>query len=310
MVAANSCQPDDLWDGQDAGRVMMSLSGDIEQQAVTRASDNGFAADDQVGIWAVNYDGDTPGTLALTGNQATNVRFTFDGTSTWTPDYDIYYKDKNTKVDLYGIYPYSSAITSIEALPFEVQEDQSTVSSHGNMGGYEASDFLWAKREAVTPTPSAVQLLFQHRMSCVVVMLNEGTGFAAGEFASLSKAVLINNVKRNATINLATGTVTATGTVPARGTVPAAYEGGFRAIVVPQSVAAASSLFSITIGGTAYTYSEGATVTYVSGTQHNFAVTINKKPDGGYDVTVSTSISAWTNDNSSHDFTAKEYPPI
>ena len=304
---AFGCQLDDSFEVPVEEKVPISLKGDINQLAVTRASDNGFAAGDQVGIWAVNYNEDTPGTLTLKDNQATNVRFTFDGSSTWTPDYDIYYKDKNTKVDIYGIYPYTSAISSIEAQPFEVQEDQSTISSHGSMGGYEASDFLWAKHEAAVPSPSVIQLLFQHKMSCVVVTLEKGTGFADGEFEALSQSVLINNVKRSALINLSTGEVTATGAVSARSTVPAAYENGFRAIVVPQTVSSANSLFSITLGGTAYTYSEGSAFTYVPGKQHNFTVTVDKKPDGGYNVTVQTTISAWTNDNSSHEFTAKEY---
>lgn len=302
-----ACQNQEDWDAPIEEKVPISLRGDINQLAVTRASDNGFAAGDQVGIWAVNYNEDTPGTLTLKDNQATNVRFTFDGSSTWTPDHDIYYKDKNTKVDIYGIYPYTSAISSIEAQPFEVQEDQSTISAHGSMGGYEASDFLWAKHEAAVPSPSVIQLLFQHKMSCVVVTLEKGNGFADGEFEALSQSVLINNVKRSALINLATGEVTATGAVSARSTVPATYENGFRAIVVPQTVSAASSLFSITLGGTAYTYSEGSAFTYVAGKQHNFTVTVDKKADGGYDVTVQTTISAWTNDNSSHEFTAKEY---
>ena len=309
MIAlAAACQQEPGFDRiPESGPIPISLASDINQLTVTRASDNGFAAGDQVGIWAVNFlDEDTPGTLALKDNQATNVRFTFDGSS-WASDYDIYYKDKNTKVDIYGVYPYSSAISSIEAWPFEVQEDQSTISSHGAMGGYEASDFLWAKREAVTPSPNTVQLLFQHKMSCVVVTLEEGSGFEDGEFDALSQSVLINNVKRNSTINLATGEVTATGAVPARSTVPAAYENGFRAIVVPQTVSSANSLFSITLGGTAYTYSEGAAFTYVAGKQHNFTVTVDKKADGGYEVTVQTTVSAWTNDNSSHEFTAKEY---
>ena len=305
---AFGCQLDESFDVPVEEKVPISMKGDINQLAVTRASDNGFATGDQVGIWAVNYaEEDTPGALTLKDNQATNVRFTFDGSSTWTPDYDIYYKDKNTKVDIYGIYPYTSAISSIEAQPFEVQEDQSTISAHGAMGGYEASDFLWAKREAVTPSPSTVQLLFQHKMSCVVVTLEEGTGFEAEEFAGLSQSVLISNVKRNATINLATGEVTATGAVPARSIVPAAYENGFRAIVVPQTVSSANTLFSITLGGTAYTYSEGSAFTYVPGKQHNFTVTVDKKADGGYNVTVQTTISAWTNDNSSHEFVAREY---
>ncbi len=306
MLAMASCQSEKDWQEPAEEKIPLFLAGDIEQQAVTRASDNGFASGDQVGIWAVNYDGETPGELALQGNQATNVRFTYNGTS-WASDYDIYYKDKNTKVDIYGIYPYTSAISSIEAMPFEVQEDQSIVSAHGVMGGYEASDFLWAKREAVAPTPSAVQLLFQHKMSCVVVSLVKGPSFTDEEFAVLSKSVLINNVKRSATINLATGVVTATGAIPSRSTVPTVYENGFRAIVAPQTVSQANTLFSITLGGTPYTYSQGADFTYVAGKQHNFDVTVDKKPDGGYAVTVNTSISAWTNDNSSHDFTAKEY---
>ena len=252
-VFAFGCQLDDSFEVQVEEKVPISLKGDINQLAVTRASDNGFAAGDQVGIWAVNYNEDTPGTLTLKDNQATNVRFTFDGSSTWTPDYDIYYKDKNTRVDIYGIYPYTSAISSIEAQPFEVQEDQSTVSAHGSMGGYEASDFLWAKHEAAVPSPSVIQLLFQHKMSCVVVTLTEGDGFTDGEFETLSQSVLINNVKRSALINLATGEVTATGAVSARSTIPAAYENGFRAIVVPQTVSSASSLFSITLGNACFT---------------------------------------------------------
>jgi len=307
IAVLSACQGRETLEQISEEKVPLSLSGDIEQQLVTRASANGFAEGDQVGIWAVNYDGETPGILALNGNQATNVRFTFDGTSTWTPDYDVYYKDKNTKVDIYGMYPYSSAISSIEALPFEVQEDQSTVSAHGIMGGYEASDFLWVKRESVLPSPSAIQLNFKHKMSCVVVTLVEGEGFEEGEFASLGKSVLVNNVKRTATINLATGAVTAIGSVPSRSTVPAVFEQGYRAIVVPQTVVSSATLFSITLGGVAYTYSTGEAFTYVAGKQHNFAVTIDKKADGGYAVSVSTTISAWTNDTSSHDFTAKEY---
>ena len=306
LAFAAACQTSETFDFTDEEQIPISLFSDINQLAVTRASDNGFAAGDAVGVWAVNYEGDTPGVLNLRDNQATNTRFTYNGSS-WASDYDIYYKDKTTKVDIYGIYPYNSAISSVEAQPFEVQEDQSITSAHGLMGGYEASDFLWAKREAVMPSPSTVQMLFQHKMSCVVVTLEEGSGFEAGEFETLSQSVLINNVKRSASINLATGEVTATGAVPARSTVPAAYEGGFRAIVVPQTVSSASSLFSITLGGTSYTYSQGSAFEYVSGKQHNFDVTVDKKADGGIAVTVQTTISAWTNDNSSHEFVAKEY---
>ena len=306
LSAIVSCQREKDWQRINDEKVLISLSGDIEQQNITRATDAGFAEGDHVGIWAVNYDGDDAGSLTLKDNQVNNARFTYDG-SKWASDYDVYYKDKNTKVDIFGYYPYSSAISSVGAWPFEVQEDQSTISANGNMGGYEASDFLWAKREAVEPTANAVQLLFRHKMSCVVVTLQEGTGFSDGEFSSLSQSVLISNVKRNSTINLATGEVTATGAISARSIVPASYESGFRAIVVPQTVAAGINLFTITLGGTPYTYAEDVAFTYIAGKQHNFSITVNKKEEGGYDVTVETSISSWTNDTSSHEFTAREY---
>ena len=82
LMAASSCQLRDSFDLPSEDSISISLSGNIDQQNITRASDNGFTAGDQVGIWAVNYDGETPGTLVLKGNQATNVRFTFDGNST------------------------------------------------------------------------------------------------------------------------------------------------------------------------------------------------------------------------------------
>ena len=306
LSAIVSCQRENDWQRINEEKVLISLSGDIEQQIITRATDVGFAEGNHVGIWAVNYDGDDAGSLTLKDNQVNNARFTYDG-SKWSSDYDVYYKDKNTKVDIFGYYPYSSAISSVDSWPFEVQEDQSTISANGNMGGYEASDFLWAKREAVEPTANAVQLLFRHKMSCVVVTLQEGTGFSDGEFSSLSQSVLISNVKRNSTINLATGEVTAAGAISARSIVPASYESGFRAIVVPQTVGSGISLFTITLGGIPYTYTENAAFTYIAGKQHNFSITVNKKEEGGYDVTVQTSISSWTNDTSSHEFTAREY---
>ena len=135
LSAIVSCQREKDWQRINDEKVLISLSGDIEQQNITRATDAGFAEGDHVGIWAVNYDGDDAGSLTLKDNQVNNARFTYDG-SKWASDYDVYYKDKNTKVDIFGYYPYSSAISSVGAWPFEVQEDQSTISANGNMGGY------------------------------------------------------------------------------------------------------------------------------------------------------------------------------
>ena len=103
MFAACS---DSLFDGEGGkhnGEDRILLSGDIEQLSVTRVDDNGFCDGDVMGVYIVDYDGGTPGTLKPSGNRADNVRHTFDEPNNhWNPAYDIYWKDKHTHVDVYG----------------------------------------------------------------------------------------------------------------------------------------------------------------------------------------------------------------
>ena len=120
----------------------MQIYSEIHQQPASKvAVDEGFCTGDVVGVYLVNYDGATPGTLKVEGNQADNVRFSYNENGDWVSDYDVFYKDNDTKVDFYGYYPYADP-TSIEAYPFEVAKDQSKAAEHGQMATYEASDFL------------------------------------------------------------------------------------------------------------------------------------------------------------------------
>lgn len=311
ILSITSCRVNDpVLDDSFKDSYAISLSGTIDQNNQTRANDSGFAENDKIGLYVVNYsDGTTPGTLYEKNNQATNTGFTFDGNSTWTPDYDIYYKDKSTHVDFYGYYPYASSISDVNGYSFEVAEDQSVGEVHGQMAAYEASDFLWAKTENVTPTSNKVMLSFKHKMSSAKVVLVEGEGFGTGEWDNLSKAVIISNTKRTSTIDLSTGTVTASGAYPARGTVPFENnDGSFRAIVVPQSVNANTELVSITIGGVSYSYSESSAFEYLAGKMHVFNITVDKKEQAtGYNFKTTISISDWENDGASHNFTSKQY---
>ncbi|MBR3526819.1 MAG: hypothetical protein IKN88_03480, partial [Bacteroidales bacterium] len=52
LLAASSCQVRDSFDLPSEDSISISLSGNIDQQNITRASDNSFASGDQVGIWA------------------------------------------------------------------------------------------------------------------------------------------------------------------------------------------------------------------------------------------------------------------
>lgn len=291
----------------DSNRIQ--LSGDIDQLAVTRVNDNGFCNGDVMGVYIVDYEGNNPGTLKVSGNRGDNVRHTFDEPNyKWSSAYDLYWKDKHTHIDVYGYYPYANP-ESIEDYQFEVQKDQSTTTAEGEMGGYEASDFLWGKVPDVAPTTSVIRLPLAHRMSNARVTLIQGSGFADGEWANTKKIVLTANVARKASINLSTGEIKTAGSAESTMTIPSRVNDEWRTIVVPQTVAAGTTLFSITIGGVPYKFTKNEALTYVAGKMMNFGIKVDKQAGSGtYKLTlVSESITPWENDLVSHDATAKEY---
>ena len=302
---------DDLFGGDESrgSGNRITLSGEIDQLAVTRVNDSGFADGDVMGVYIVDYNGNTPGTLQPSGNRADNVRHTYDAANAkWNSAYDIYWKDDHTHIDVYGYYPFGSP-ESIDAYPFTVERDQSKPSEDGVMGGYEASDFLWGKVADVAPTDRVIRLPMAHRMANARVTLTEGTGFADGEWEQTERTVLVANLIRGARINLSDGTVKAKGSVEPTATVPARVGDEWRAIVVPQTVAAGTTLFTITVGGIPYKFSKNEAFTYTAGKMSNFTIRVDKKAETGqYTLTlVNESITPWESDLVSHDAEGKAY---
>ncbi len=288
---------------------LITISGEISQVYQTRANDSGFADKDQIGVYIVDYNGSSAGTLRNNGNRADNVKFTFDESAyKWTSDRDIYWKDKETHIDVYGYYPYAS-VENVNEYAFEVQKDQSTEALNGKLGGYEASDFLWGKAENAAPTDRIVRLSFSHRMAGVRVSLVKGTGFSDAEWSEAGKEVLILNTKRKAVVDLVTGLVTASGETGGTGIIPYRKGKDFRAVVVPQEIAEGTPLISVTVGGITYRFNRG--IVFKPSKQHNFTITVNKRAPGDFEFNVSDeSITAWENDDVSHDATTREYVVI
>ena len=293
------------------GALAIQLEGSILQEA-TKVNAAGFENGDALGLYAVNYTdaNQTPGTLLVEGNQADHVKYVFNESAwQWTPVRPVYYKDVNTNVDLYVFYPHAEP-DAVDAWNFEVQKDQSTARSQSALGGYEASDFLWAKAENVAPTEAKIKVQLQHKMAGAEVILQQGEGFAEGEFENLERYVLATGTTRKASINLSTGSVTPVGGAQATGIVMAPQVGGsFRAIVVPQTVAAQTPLFSITLGGVPYSFKKDAEFTYEAGKISTFTIKVNRKvPSGEYELELAdVSISLWKEDINTHESEARQY---
>ncbi len=313
-VALCGCHIDDDFIAPEVDTSLpIQLFNEIVQVPTTRVNDEGFCDGDAVGIYVVNYENGSSGTMQVDRNQADNVKYIYDEANLkWTPEQDVYFRDHNTHVDIYGYYPYANP-SSIGAYPFEVQKDQSTAASNGALGGYEASDFLWGKAADITPTASRINLKFNHRMAGVQVTFVEGDGWNDGEWAQVEKTALIVNTKRKATIDLSIGEVVAAGDVQTTGIVPYANGEEFRAVVVPQTIAAGTALLTLTVDGLPYTYRykvDGTAMDfeYVSGKLHKFPVRVSKKDDGEVQFEIlDVSITAWETDNTSHDASAREY---
>lgn len=293
------------------GAVAISLDGSIVQEA-TKVNAGGFETGDGLGLYAVNYTDNnrTPGTLLVEGNQADHVKYVFDeGAWKWTPVRGVYYKDVNTNVDLYVFYPHAEP-DAIEDWNFEVKKDQSSAKTSTVLGGYEASDFLWAKAENIAPTEAKIKVKLEHKMACAEVVLEQGDGFEADDFQRIEKTVLATGTTRKASINLATGSVAPIGSAQATGIVTSLQTDGlFRAIVVPQTVSAGTPLFSITIDGVAYKFSKDADFTYESGKVSRFTIKVDRKsPTGEYELSLSDlQIVPWTEDRNTYEGEARQY---
>lgn len=236
----------------------------------TRATDTAYESGDKVGIYVVNYNGSTAGTLQSSGNHVDNMRFSY--TTKWTPDTEIYWKDQTTKADFYCYYPYGSP-ADISAYAFTTKADQS------KLADYKASEFLWGKATGMNPTANAVPITTNRSMSNMLIYVVAGKGFTAETLAAANKSVKISNVKTSATVDLRTGVATATGS--AAEVIP--YNEGeyYRALIVPQTVADGSNLITVTVDGVDYTLAKG--FTFKANTQHKFTVTVNKS-SGGVDI--------------------------
>lgn len=148
--------------------------------ASSRATDYRYENQDKIGLYVVNYKGNTPGTLQNTGNHVDNIGFTYNGT--WEPDVDIYWKDDKTKANFYCYFPYGTP-SELTSYSFSIKEDQSTEQT------YKDSEFLYGKTSGVTPTEKEVLITTNHIFSCAVITVQAGNGFTTESLAQANVSV-------------------------------------------------------------------------------------------------------------------------
>ena len=237
--------------------------------SLARATATDFEAGDRMGVFLTEKDAP----LEVSGNYVNNELLTYSG-SKWESGRKIYWNDG--AYDVFGYYPYVSPLTSVDDMPFEVALDQTTARDGSLLGGYEASDFLWARSKNVTAGDGAVKLTFAHRMSRLNVRLVKGEDYD-GELPEEAE-VYVHNTVPSATIDLSAGFVTKNpyGTAA---TIRAMKTGTYQysAILVPQRIDNSKPLVEVVMKGVAYLVE--SRFVFKPGIQHTVTVVISKNPE-------------------------------
>lgn len=252
---------------QDAKSTPMSFV--VTHPGQTRATATAFERDDRIGL----YVADVNAPLELGGNLVNNEALTFDGNK-WAASRTLFW-DKGS-FNAYAYYPYIKGISSITDQPFSVSTDQSTAKTATALGGYEASDLLFATSKNIMASVSPIRLTFKHIMSKLKIRLIKGEDFE-GDMPTTA-TVYIHNTVPTATVDLQAGVATryVKGT---RQTITAHHDGdtSYSAIIVPQRIDNRQPLIEVVMKGVSYLFE--SKFQFKPGTEHLVNLIISDNPD-------------------------------
>lgn len=268
-LMATGCEPkhEGTLPGNNEIRIHATLGNEM-----TRVAGTAFEQGDCMSLYAVAYNGDVVSEVQPSGNYINNEPVTYNN-GTWESRRTLYWSA--SPCDFYGMYPYQNH-TSLKDVIFEVSTDQSTETTAEALGGYEASDLLWAKAEKVSQTDGSVELQFHHMMSRLVVKVEKGPKFEGNIPDDI--VCHIYNTATTAMVDYTIGSVekyvfSDTKTIKMHKIDNMTFE----AIVVPQFIERTTPLVEITMGGIAYLLEYS--ISLRPGLQHTITITLNTSPD-------------------------------
>lgn len=267
LLALVACADDNEPQYKDARHTPMTF--EVTHPSQTRATATNFEGGDRIGLYVAQADAP----LEIGGNLVNNEALTYNG-SRWTAAHTLYW-DEGT-YNAYAYYPYIQGVSSVDDQPFSVATDQSTAKTATALGGYEASDLLFATSKGIKASASPINLTFKHIMSKLKIRLVKGEDFE-GEMPTTAQ-VYIHNTVPTATIDLQAGVATryVKGT---QQTITAHQDDDyvFSAILVPQRVENRQPLVEVVMKGVSYMYE--SKFVFKPGVEHLVNLIITNNPD-------------------------------
>ena len=276
----SSCSKEDSSkspEGRTPVRFTSGISG-----VVTRAFDNQWEANDQIGIFMIeNGEALAAGTIVEeVDNYSYVTTSSGTGPQTFTPSVtsEAAFFPTTGTVDFIAYYPYTTPLTGY-SYPVNVTTQTSQ----------KAIDLLWSNNAtAQSESSGTVALTFQHKLSKMVFTLVPGTGVEADDLTNVT--VTIKGMNRQAPFDLAVGTLGAS-TDP--GDIIALTSGtNSEAIILP---AAGTTGYTVEFAlnnpeQDVFTWTiVDNTAAFVAGSKYTYNVTINRTG-----MTITGEITNWT----------------
>lgn len=222
---------------------------------ITKVTETDFEKGDKIGLTVTR----------TAGVFATNEQLTFDGTA-FTGSLK-WYAEGADEATLTAYYPYAAEVPT----SFTIAADQTA--------GTASSDFVAAKKEGVLPTANAITMLFQHKLSRVVLNLTNNAGYTID-------AVTLSGAKPTAVISADFEATVDDNAAPSDIQAFKASATQYHAVVVPQNVT-----FTLTVTAAGVPMAQRlANFTLLPGKQYTVDVVVNPA-----DITVAVggNVTAW-----------------
>ena len=243
----------------------------------SRATDTAWEAGDEIGVYMQNA-------ASASGFQKINVKYTnsADNVNSFTSQSPIEYSGNESSVNFMAVYPFSASVTS-----------GNYTFTLGNES-LSKNDIMYAATASVTAGTEDVTLEFTHKLTKIVLQLNDENGDPV-----TGATISIDKQRVNGTMDMATGAVTSTDSYTS--TLGFAESNGtYEAIVLPDGGCEGRSVL-IEAAGKKYSYPVGDIAFEGS---KKYIIPVSLQPAGPGEETiikldaVSVSIENWTEEKS------------
>ncbi|WP_443946251.1 fimbrillin family protein [Pedobacter sp. AW1-32] len=270
LLFGTACRKDKKPEVINESRTAVQFTSSINGQVRTKAADNSWDANDNIGVFMKKGTG-------LANILSDNKQYTTSGDGQFkanATDQTIYYPEDGSTVDFVAYYPYKVSLT---ANTYSVDVSNQTVQS--------AIDLLYANNALnLSKNSSNANLVFTHQLSKVELTVKNGTGVTNLDGLTTTFSASTTT----ADFDLATGALTAkaqTADIQARTSVKSGVTVS-EAILVPSATASAQKVV-FAVGGKTFTWTMPADTKFEQGKKYSYEIELKGEGTGAVGTALS-----------------------